>query len=151
MMNDSLSLSGAITLTLTHQNGREEVSEYRNLIVNAGRAAITNGLIGSTTAYPNYLELGTGTTAVAVTQTALVTPSTATWKGIAAKTLYSTYIASFDTTYVTSEANGTFSEIGIFAGANATANSGSLFARALIAITKTSSMTLTVNWRIQVA
>ena len=150
-MDDSLSLTGAITLTLTHQDGREEVSEYRNLIVNAGRAAITNGLIGSTTAYPNYLELGTGTTAVAVTQTALVTPSTATWKGIAAKTLYSTYIASFDTTYVTSEANGTFSEIGIFAGATATANSGNLFARALIAITKTTSMTLTVNWRIQVA
>ena len=151
MMDDSLSLTGAITLTLRHRDGREEVSEYRNLIVNAGRAAITNGLIGSTTAYPNYLELGTGTTAVAATQTALVTPSTATWKGIAAKTLYSTYIASFDTTYVTSEANGTFSEIGIFAGANATANSGSLFARALIAITKTSSMVLTVNWRIQVA
>ena len=140
-MNESLSLTGAITLTLRHLDGREEVSEYRNLIVNAGRAAITNGLIGSTTAYPNYLELGTGTTAVAVTQTTLVTPSTATWKGIAAKTLYSTYIASFDTTYVTSEANGTFSEIGIFAGATATANSGSLFARALIAITKTSSMT----------
>jgi len=150
-MNESLSLTGAITLTLTHQDGREEVSEYRNLIVNAGRAAITNGLIGSTTAYPNYLELGTGMTAVAVTQTALVTPSTATWKAIAAKTLYSTYIASFDTTYVTSQANGTFSEIGIFAGATATANTGSLFARALIAITKTSSMTLTVNWRIQVA
>jgi hypothetical protein len=151
MMLDALALTGAITVTLRHEDGREEVSVYRNLIVNAGRAAITNGLIGSTTAYPNYLELGTGTTAVAVTETALVTPSTATWKGIAAKTLYSTYIASFDTTYVTSEANGTFSEIGIFAGANATANTGTLFARALIAITKTSSMTLTVNWRIQVA
>jgi hypothetical protein len=151
MMFDALALTGAITVTLTHEDGREEVSVYRNLIVNAGRAAITNGLIGSTTAYPNYLELGTGTTTVAASDTALVTPSTATWKAIAAKTLYSTYIASFDTTYVTSQANGTFSEIGIFAGANATANSGSLFARALIAITKTSSMTLTVNWRIQVA
>jgi len=151
MMDDALALTGAITITLRHEDGTEDVQEYRNLIVNAGRASITNGLIGSTTAYPNYLELGTGTTAAAATDTALGTPVMSTWKGIAAKTLYSTYIASFDTTYVTSEANGTYSEIGIFAGATATANSGTLFARALVAITKTSSMTLTVNWRIQVA
>lgn len=150
MIDDALALTGVITVTLRHADGREEVSEYRNLVLNAGRASITNGLIGSTTAYPNYLELGTGTTAVAVTQTALVTPTTSTWKAIASKTLYSTYIASFDTTYVTSEANGTFSEIGIFAGATATAGTGTLFARALVAITKSSSMTLTVNWRIQV-
>ncbi len=150
-MMDRVVPTGTITLTLRDLAGNETVIVVANLIVDVGRGAIASALTGSATSYPNYLGFGTGTTAVASGQTALVTPVNASWKAIGAKTLYSAYIASFDTTYGTSEANGSYTEIGIFAGASASYFSGTLFARALASITKTSTQSLTVNWRIQVA
>lgn len=56
-----------------------------------------------------------------------------------------------ETVYTTTQANGTWAEIGMYSGATATAFSGLLFARALINVTKTSSQTLTVSWRVQVS
>lgn len=122
-----------------------------NMIVNGGLAEIANLLIGTTTSLPVYIALGTGTTAVSVSQTALGSGDPTTWRSIAAKTKYSTYIASYETIYTTTQANGTWSEIGLFSNATATAFTGVLFARALISVTKTSSQTLSVSWRVQVS
>jgi hypothetical protein len=100
-------------------------------ITNAGLAVISGLLVdtGSETAF-TYLELGTGTTAFAATQTALVTPITDSGLARASATAsQQTTTATDDTSRLTKQwtASGskTVAEAGIFNGSSG----GTMFAR----------------------
>ena len=125
------------------------VAEGRNLVVTAGLNQLASALIGADTfsASTWYLELGTGTTAVNASDTALVTPDTATWR-VATVAEVSSATTTLETFYPTSVANGSWTELGLFTGATATAGSGTLFARILTSWSKTSSQTATVSWTV---
>lgn len=125
------------------------VAEGRNLVVTAGLNQLASALIAADTfsASAWYLELGTGITAVNASDTALVTPDTTTWR-LATSANVSSATASIETFYPTSVANGTWTELALFTGANATAGSGTLFARLLTTWTKTSSQTATIGWTV---
>lgn len=150
-MNDRCGVTGEVTLALAEDGVMQWRRTFRNLILTNGLAEIVASIVGQTNHVPNYFALGTGTTAPAVGQTSLIVGDNLTWRAIAAKSLYTTTIASYETVYTTTQANGTWAEIGMYSGATATAFSGLLFARALINVTKTSSQTLTVSWRVQVS
>lgn len=76
-MNDNkeaLKLKGSFTATLKKANGDVEVLHKDNLILNAGFDFIADA-IGKASSRPSvmgYIAVGTGTTAAAATQTALV-------------------------------------------------------------------------------
>ena len=125
------------------------VAEGRNLVVTAGLNQLASALIGADTfsASTWYLELGTGSTAVNASDTALVTPDTATWR-VATVAEVSSATTTLETFYPTSVANGSWTELGLFTGATATAGSGTLFARILTSWSKTSSQTATVSWTV---
>ena len=125
------------------------VAEGRNLVVTAGLNQLASALIGADTfsASTWYLELGTGTTAVNASDTALVTPDTATWR-VATVAEVSSATTTLETFYPTSVANGSWTELALFTGATATAGSGTLFARILTSWSKTSSQTATVSWTV---
>lgn len=142
---------GRVILTLSGGGQPTRTWATENMVMNGGLSDIASLMIGSTTPVPTHVALGTGTTAVAANQTALATGDNTTWRSIVARTKYSTYIASYETTYSTSLANGTWSEIALYSGGTGTAFSGTMFARALVTVTKTSSQVLSVAWRVQVS
>ena len=143
--NSSIGVRGDVTIRVDDAI----VAEGRNLVVTAGLNQLASALIGADTfsASTWYLELGTGTTAVNASDTALVTPDTATWR-VATVAEVSSATTTLETFYPTSVANGSWTELALFTGATATAGSGTLFARILTSWSKTSSQTATVSWTV---
>lgn len=125
------------------------VTEGENLVVTSGLNQMAQALIGGDTfsASTWYIELGTGTTAVTSSDTALATPSTSTWR-VATVTEVTSATCTIETFYPTTVANGDWTELGLFTGATSTAGSGTLFARLLSSWSKTSSQTATVSWTV---
>ena len=73
-MTDKLQIKGTARAILTHTDGRVEVIEDHNMIMNGGFDLLISSLINSSNR-PNplgYIAIGRGTTATAATQTALV-------------------------------------------------------------------------------
>jgi hypothetical protein len=91
----------------------------------------------------NYHAMGTGNNSPAAGDTQLQTESTR--KLLASKT-YSGNKAYYTAFYAASEAVGSFTEIGLFINGSATANSGTLWDRSLLAITKSNTQTLTIDY-----
>ena len=143
--NSSIGVRGDVTIRVDDAI----VAEGRNLVVTAGLNQLASALIGADTfsASTWYLELGTGSTAVNASDTALVTPDTATWR-VATVAEVSSATTTLETFYPTSVANGSWTELALFTGATATAGSGTLFARILTSWSKTSSQTATVSWTV---
>lgn len=76
--NDALHLKGTMIATLKRADGSVEVRRKDNLILNAGFDFIANAMCASSSR-PNamsHIAIGTGSTAAAASQTALVTEST---------------------------------------------------------------------------
>jgi hypothetical protein len=117
-------------------------------VVNGGRAIITNRITGGGTE-PKYVAVGTGTTAVALTDTALGGEVETRTTGTSSRTT----TTSTNDTYqvvgtVTATASRTIGEVGLF---DAT-SSGNLFVRGVLASTVSlaSGDTLTATITVQV-
>lgn len=110
-----IKITGMARTILTHDDGTQEVYEQHNMIVNTGLYFIIQSMIKSGSDRPNpmgYIALGTGTTAAAATQTALVTEAyrkAGTWSWSSGSTSF-TLTASWDRGAVT----GTITEAGVF-------------------------------------
>ncbi len=128
--------------------GESEV-EADNLVVTGGLTRIAQVLAGtaSNTTTSWYIELGTGTTAVSAAQTTLATPSTSTWQQVTAVSA-SGATTLLESVYNAASANGTWTELGLFANATGTAGSGTMVARVLLPWVKTSSQYATVTWSV---
>lgn len=120
---ENLGWTGRIRVTSKYRDGSVEVQEFNNLITNAGRNLLRDALRQPIDAEIKYLAWGSGTTSPTVSDTLLgneagrkvVTKQTAGDTGVVVTTVY---IAPF-------EANMQITEIGWFAGSNATTASGS--------------------------
>ena len=119
-------------------------SRRGNLVVLDGIYDILDLMVGQGS-IPSYIAVGTGTTAPADTDTAL---ENEVYRTSLADSYRSGNQAIFSAFIDAGSANGyTLSEVGLFAG------DGRLIARALIdpPINKNSSMTITVDWVINLA
>ena len=125
-----LSLKGAMELCLIRASGEIEVRRKANLIVNAGFDFIADA-IGKATGRPtvmSHIAVGTGTTAAAATQTALVTElmrKAATYAHTAGSKVF-----TFEATFDPGQATGAITEAGVF---NA-ASGGSMLDRVVFAV-----------------
>lgn len=139
---DSGHVRGHVSVLVEHEDGRTETIEQDNLLVNAGRNRIAAIIAGNSTDLPDYIAIGTGTTAAALTDTALGTEVDR--NQIASKT-DSVGVATFKAFFGKSEANGnTIAEVGLFD----LASGGTMFCRAILSstIAKTSTISLTITW-----
>lgn len=113
MNDDKLHIKGSYTGILRHKDGSVEVRRKDNLILNAGFDFIADA-IGKASGRPNvmgYTAVGTGTTAAAAAQTALVAElarKAATYAHTAG-----TKVFTFTTIFVAGEATGAITEAGI--------------------------------------
>jgi len=114
MIQESMKLHGAITLMLKKANGEVETVHKDNIIVNVGFDFIADA-IGKAASRPGvmgFIALGTGTTAAAAGQTALVTEldrNAATYAHTAGTKTF-TFTAGF----AAGDATGAITEAGVF-------------------------------------
>lgn len=123
----------------------------KNMFVTAGKESVADALRGTTAnnkGIITYCAVGTGTTAPALGDTDL---QTELFRKLVSVRSVANNIATFQTYFTTSEANGTLREAGLFGDdASGTADSGTLFCRAAINRTKTSSDTLSISWTVAI-
>ena len=116
MSIESLKLHGAMTAVLTKADGSVEVRQKNNMIVNVGFDFIADA-IGKAEGRPNVMNtiaVGTGTTAVAATQSQLV--SQLAQKAATYAHTSQTKVFTFVTTFNPGEATGAITEAGVFNG-----------------------------------
>ena len=125
-----------------------------NIIPTVGRTLLANNLTNSSPDNDpriNYTALGTGSTAVANTDTTL---DTETYRTTTASSTNSNNVAYVTAFYTATECNGTYKEAGLFCNGTGAADSGVLFSRVLLnapsGIAKTVTETLTVDYTITI-
>lgn len=146
-------MEGVYTFTLRDIfTGAERVYTYKNLIPTAGRQAIANFLTSSTpspsTLYCSHTALGSGTNAPANSDTQL---QTETFRKAVASSTNAANIAFVSAFYTAAEAVATHREAGIFIAGTGVANSGTLFSRVAINITKGATETLTIDYQVTIS
>ena len=118
MIDESMQLHGAMTLIILRANGDTETIHKDNLIVNVGFDFIADA-IGKSASRPSvmgYIALGTGTTAAAATQSALVTEidrNAATYAHTAGTKTF-----TFTADFLAGDATGAITEAGVFNAAS---------------------------------
>ncbi len=114
MIQESMKLHGAITLMLKKANGDVETVHKDNIIVDVGFDFIADA-IGKAASRPGvmgFIALGTGTTAAAAGQTALVTEldrNAATYAHTAGTKTF-----TFTAEFAAGDATGAITEAGVF-------------------------------------
>lgn len=115
--NDELKMHGALTLMIERANGEREVIHKDNIIVDGGFDFICDAIANpSRGAVMGYIALGTGSTAAAAGQTALVTETlrkAATYAHTAG-----TKVFTLTATFAAGEATGALVEAGVFNAAS---------------------------------
>lgn len=143
MINENLKLRGDVALVLRDKNGNiKEEREIKNLIVTSGLGFIASRM-KNTTDIMSHMALGSGTTAAAAAQTALVTQlgSREALDSTTVSAATVTYIASFEA----GDGTGAVTEAGIF---NA-ASSGTMLCRTVFGVVnKEADDTMSVTWTI---
>jgi hypothetical protein len=129
MNSDKLKLKGALTLTLRKPSGEVQTLHKDNLIVDGGFDFIADAIGNASQPGPmSHIALGTGTTAAASTQTALVTEldrNAATYAHSAGTDTF-----TFSATFAAGDATGAITEAGVF---NA-ASSGTMLDRVVFSV-----------------
>lgn len=150
---EPLKLEGVYKFTLKNiHTGEEKVTIVKNLIPTVGRAVIANQLTSASPspASPriNYSALGTNTSTPANGDTTL---GTETFRKAIASQTNSNNVAYCTAFYTATEVSGTFREAGLFINGTGTVDSGVLFSRVAINITKTTSETLTIDYTLTIS
>lgn len=146
---DTVALTGKLIISL---NG-EIVQRVNNLVVTAGKNWVTSRMNAATAGVMTHMAIGTGTTAAAVGQTALVTEVARvalTTSGGSVSSNVITYTATIpaDTPDVTAPATAAITEAGVF-NAN---SAGTMLARTVFtAINKGELDTMTISWDITIS
>jgi len=129
-----------------------EVQEVHNLVTTAGKsgwAKIANSESGFTGVI-NYVALGTGANAPAITDTQLQTEVARTTQ-VSGSNARLINVVTQEFYFGPTVANVNIKEVGAFVDGTASADTGTLFDRALLDITKTSSNSLYIYFSLTFA
>jgi hypothetical protein len=150
MFDEKIKATGQVYFVLTDENGNIKQQDSKNLVVDPGLAFIASRMIGTTAAVMSHMAIGTGTTAAADAQTALVTESARV--ALTSSTVVTTTVANDSVQYVATFGPGVgtaaITEAGIFNAASA----GTMLARTVFAVINKGALdTLTLTWKVTVA
>jgi hypothetical protein len=144
---DSMLVRGYVTVDVVHEDGSTETVAQSNVVTNVGRNKFASLLAQDISVFPSHIAIGTGTTAAAVTDTALVTEVD---RNALISDSAATGVITYKAFFSKAEANGnTIAEVGLFDAAS----SGNMFCRSVLSstIAKTSTVSLSVTWTITLA
>ena len=108
MINDNFALTGALTIAVNN----EVVQKTRNLVVTSGKEWVAKRMAGQDSNM-THMAIGTGTTAAAAAQTALVTELERNAMTVSGGTV-STNTIEYAATYAAGDGTGAITEAGIF-------------------------------------
>lgn len=145
MINDTIEVTGQLGIILTDENGHiKEERLHRNLVVTAGKAWIAARM--KTDGIPNemsHMAVGTGTTAAADGQTALVTE--------AARVTLASSVSGAVVTYTATFPAGTGTAALTEAGILNAASAGTMLCRTVFpVVNKGASDSLAITWTVTV-
>lgn len=144
---DAFAPKGEVSWQYTDAQGHPiagQTGKTHNLVVDSGKAYFASRAINASAAVMGWLAVGTGSTAEAASQTALVTET--------ARVAFASMTASGNVITITATvpagtATGTLQEIGLFNAASA----GTMVSRALTgALSKPAGMGLTFTWTLTI-
>ena len=131
-----MEMKGRLTISLNDQ----VVQEIDNLVVTAGKGYVASRMKDATATAMSHMAIGTGTTAAAAGQTALVSES-------ARVALTSTTVSGADVTYVATFPAGTGTAAITEAAILNASSGGTMLCRTVFAVVnKGSSDSLSVTW-----
>lgn len=151
--NDTIKVTGALQVLVKNDlTGEQQVYDFKNLVVTAGKVFIAASMLKTTTNSPaamTHMAIGTGTTAEVVGDTSLGAQAgnRSTFSTAASATSnVVTYVAAFPSGAGT--ITGAITEAGIFNAATA----GTMLCRTTFApINKTVNDSITITWNITIA
>jgi len=140
MINDDLKLTGALTIALNDKI----VQETENLVVTAGKNWVADRMNNANTVM-THMAVGTGTTAAAAGQTALVTEND---RNALTSTTVTDNAIAYVATWAAGDATAALTEAGIFDAAT----SGDMLARTVFAeVNKGAADSMTITWTVTVS
>lgn len=150
MLVDKIKARGVVSFVLADENGNVKEQQDHNLVVDAGLAYIASRMKDATATAMSHMAVGTGTTAAADAQTALVTESARV--ALTSTTIVTTTVANDSIQYVATFGPGVgtaaLTEAGLFNAASA----GTMLARTVFPVINKGALdTLTITWKVTVA
>jgi len=147
MFNDAIKMTGTLKLVLTDENGNiKQEEEVKNLVVTVGKNFIASRMKDATATAMSHMEVGTGTTAAAVGDTALQTPVASSRVALTSTTVTTNSVA-YVATFPAGTGTGALTEAGIFNAASA----GTMLCRTVFSvINKGAADTLGITWTVTV-
>lgn len=144
-MNDSMKLVGTLKVLLSDSDGNiKKEYDFKNLVVDTGKAFTINALIANSTSPFTYIAIGTGTTAANTSNTQLG----AEVSRVAFSYATTTSSVTMTSIFAPGIGTGSITEAGIF---NA-ASSGTMLSRTVFdPVNKTSSDQLSIIWTINLS
>jgi hypothetical protein len=143
---DETKATGKLTVEIKDKDGNvKDTRELKNLVVTTGLGFIASRMKEATADAMSHMAIGTGTTAAAAGQTALVTEA-------ARQALTSTTVSSNTVEYVAAFAAGTGTGAITEAGVLNAATSGTLLCRTVFSVVnKGASDSMTITWTITIS
>lgn len=141
MINDGLKMKGRLTISIND----EVVQEIDNLVVTTGKEYVASRIKDTTATAMSHMAIGTGTTAAAAGDAALVSESART---ALTSTTVSTNTVVYVDTFGAGIGTGAITEAGVF---NAS-SSGTMLCRTVFSVVnKGADDSMTITWTITVS
>lgn len=143
MLNDKLSLTGALTIT---KNGVVE-QKIKNLVVATGKELVAANLQGGSVSPITHMGVGTGTTAAAAGDTALETQLDRNALSTSGGTV-SGAVVTYECVWAPGDGTGALTEAGLFTAATG----GTMLARTVFpVVNKGADDTVTITWEVTIS
>jgi hypothetical protein len=145
MIQDSIKMTGELRITVTNPEGNiTQETVIPNLVVTAGKNLIASRLKDTTDGAMSHMAIGTGTTAAAAGNTALVTEA---GRVALTSTTVTNNAVAYVATFGAGTGTGAITEAGLF---NAS-SSGTMLCRTVFSvINKGAADTLGITWTVTV-
>ncbi len=141
MLQDSLKMSGHLAIAIND----EIVQEVPNLVVTAGKGFVASRMKDTTQGAMSHMAIGTGSTAAAVGNTALVSEAD---RNALTSTSVSGASLTYTATFGAGEGTGAITEAGLLNASSA----GTMLCRTVFAVVnKGSQDSMTITWTVTVS
>ena len=143
MLNDKLSLTGALTISV---NG-DVVREIRNLVVTSGKGLVAANLQGGSVTPITYMGVGSGSVAAANGDTALQSEIDRNALVTSGGTVAAA-VVSYECTWLPGDGTGALTEAGLFSASSG----GTMLARTVFpVVNKGADDTVTIAWDVTIS
>jgi len=146
-MESPFSLTGVVTIKLSHPDGTTSTTVIPNLVVTIGKNWVASRMANASSAVMSHMAIGSGTTAASVADSTLQTELTRLALNVAGGTPSGAAV-TYSATFGAGVGTGTVSEAGILNNASG----GTLLARSVFTgIVKAAGDSMDISWTITAA